>query len=85
MMRRFSSCVVLITSVTCNVHDFPTSVHVGVFASINACRLPSSSGLESARHVDPNALIRAVLRSNSVIRSKNSTSFGLDPGQPPSI
>jgi hypothetical protein len=45
----------------------------------------SSSTLPFTRRVDPNATIVDVSRRSSVrARRKNSSSFGLAPGQPPS-
>ena len=38
-----------------------------------------------ARQVEPKAAILACLRSSSPMRWKNSTSLGLEPGQPPSM
>ncbi len=45
----------------------------------------SSSGVLPARLVEPKAAILAFSHFISLARSKNSASFGFDPGQPPSM
>jgi hypothetical protein len=47
--------------------------------------LASLSGVPCTRQVEPNAAMTAVRHGTSRARSKNSASFGLDPGQPPSM
>jgi hypothetical protein len=84
-MRRFSSRVVSSTRSTCSADVFPTSVTTGVCASTRARMLGSSSQRFAWWRVLPKAAIRAVRSSSERARSKNSASFGLEPGQPPSM
>ena len=86
MMRRFSSSVVRSTSVTCSVQVLPTTVHTGVCASTSARMLASSSGraLRAAGGAEGGDHAR-VRHGMSRARSKNSASFGFEPGQPPSM
>ena len=79
------SRVVRSASSTCSVQDLPTSVTIGVSASSRARRLASSSTFRPGSRVAPNAASVAFLKSIFLARSKNSASFGLEPGQPPSI
>ena len=85
MTRRFSSRVVLSTSCTCSADVFPTTVQTAVRASSKARRFASSSGAVPTRQVEPNAVTTARCQGKSRARSKNSASFGFDPGQPPSM
>ncbi len=54
-------------------------------ASISALRPGSSATALSARRVAPKATMVAFSQVSSSARRKNSTSFGFDPGQPPSM
>ena len=55
-------------------------------ASIRLRRVGSSSVLPFGRRVEPNATSTELESFSSVLaRSKNSTSFGFAPGQPPSM
>ena len=55
-------------------------------APIRLRNVSSVSTLPSGRRVEPNATIVAVLSDSSPgSRRKNSSSFGLAPGQPPSM
>ena len=71
--------------VTCMVHDLPKMATTGVPAAMSARRLASSSGSASRWRVLPNAERRALCSSMPFIASKKRTSFGLEPGQPPSM
>jgi len=84
MIRRFSSSVVRRTSVTWSVEVFPKMVQTGVPASRSARMFASSSGFPPARQTEPNAAIAEHFQGRSRARRKNSTSFGFDPGHPPS-
>ena len=85
MIFRFSSSVVRSTSVTWRVQVLPTTVQTGAPESSSALMLASSSGVPPTRQVEPNAAMSACSHFIAFARSKNSTSFGLDPGQPPSM
>jgi hypothetical protein len=72
-------------SVTCMVEVLPKMVHTLVPASTSFCSWGSSAAATFARRVLPKAVMRALVQVISRARSKNSTSFGLLPGQPPSM
>ena len=58
----------------------------GVPASIRLSSVVSSSTLPRGRRVEPKATsVLVVSASSSAARAKNSMSFGLAPGQPPSM
>ena len=81
-----SSSVVCSASSTWYSELFATMHTAAVFASIRLRRVGSSSTLPRGRRVDPNATSVEVSSRNSVAaRAKNSMSFGLAPGQPPSM
>ncbi len=84
-MARFSSRLVRSASATCSVQALPTSVTIGVSASSSARRLASSSMDRRGSLVAPNAASWAFWKVIFLARSKNSASFGLEPGQPPSM
>ena len=83
-MSRFWSGVVCSTSRTCSSEVFPKIVTTGVPASIRSCTWSSAAAAVSFRRVDPNAASLAFLNVRCFASAKNSMSFGLEPGQPPS-
>jgi hypothetical protein len=83
-MARFSSGVAPRTSVTWSSQLLPKIVTTGVAASTSARRFGSSSAVVSRWRVEPNAASRALRNVIDFAAAKNSTSFGFDPGQPPS-
>ena len=85
IIARFSSTVVRNTSVTCSFQLLPKNVTTGVAASNNNATCGSSSTATPARRVLPNAATFACRHSRRAASRKNSTSFGFDPGQPPSM
>ena len=84
-MSRFCCGVAPRTSVTWSSHDLPKIVTTGVSAATSSRRFGSSLGALVRWRVDPNAASLAV--SQRIVRAaaKNSMSFGLEPGQPPSM
>ena len=84
-MARFSSGVAPSTSVTCSSQLLPKIVTTGVSASTSARRLGSSSGLFRRCRVEPNAASLADRKVIDRAAAKKSTSFGFEPGQPPSM
>ena len=85
IIARFSASVVPSASVTWKSHDLPTIVATGAPDSRSACMLASESALPPARRVMLKAASFACLSATSCIRRKNRKSFGLEPGQPPSM
>ena len=85
IMSRFSAGVAPRTSVTWSSQHLPKIVTTGVSASTSSWRFGSASGRFDRWRVDPNAASFAC--SQRVVRAaaKNSMSFGLEPGQPPSM
>lgn len=65
--------------------DLPKIAHTSVPASTRPRTLASSAGLRPARRVAPKATILACFQVIVRACSKNAASFGLDPGQPPSM
>jgi hypothetical protein len=57
----------------------------GVAAAISSCTCSSAPARTSLRRVDPNAASCARLKVMCLACSKNSMSFGFDPGHPPSM
>ena len=84
-MSRFSVGVAPRTSTTCSSHDLPKIVTTGVSAATSSRRFGSSPGLLDRCRVDPKAASFAC--SQRIVRAaaKKSMSFGLEPGQPPSM
>ena len=81
-----SSRVVRSASVTWYSEAFPTMHTTSVFAASRCWRVRSSSTFPFTRRVEPKATSRELANSSSDwARSKNSSSFGLEPGQPPSM
>ena len=86
IIDRFSSSVVRSASSTWRSWDFATSVTTDAPLSRRAATCGSSAARTPARRVAPNAASLAWRRSSSAAaRRKNSVSFGLAPGQPPSM
>ena len=84
-MRRFSSGVVRRTWCTCSVQVLPTTVTVGVSASSRARMCGSEAASWCGRRVEPKAASRAWARGSERSWRKNSASFLLDSGKPPSM
>ncbi len=86
-IAQFSSTSVRSASSTCLRSDFATSVTTSVFASSSALTCWSSCTFTAALRVAPNATSLARLSSSSpaAARAKNSVSFGIAPGHPPSM
>jgi hypothetical protein len=63
---------------------FQAAVTTGASQAISALMQGSSSTLLPALRVVPNVAIFRFVRSNSLTRRKNSSSFGLLSGKPPS-
>ena len=84
-MARFSSGVAPRTSVTWSSQLLPKIVTTGVPAATSACRFGSSAGRLERWRVEPKAAMRACRQVTRRASAKNSTSLGLDPGQPPSM
>ena len=83
-IARFSFGVVCRTLLTCHVSLFPTSVHAGAPLRASALRLASSSHVPPALRVAPNAARRECLSGCAASSANSSSSFGFDPGKPPS-
>ena len=73
------------TSVTWRSQLLPKIVTTGVSAATSSRRFGSASGRFARWRVDPNAASFARSQRISRAAAKNSTSFGLEPGQPPSM
>ena len=84
-MSRFSCGVAPRTSVTWSSHDLPKIVTTGVSAATSSRRLGSAAAVFERCRVDPNAASLAVCQRIVRAAAKNSMSFGLEPGQPPSM
>ena len=85
-ISRFSSSVVRSARSTWPVCDFATRHTTDASESTSARTRGSCAATPPARRVAPKAARVAWRRSSSVrARSKNSVSFGLAPGQPPSM
>ena len=85
-IARFSSRVVRSARSTCRTSDLATRHTTGVSASSTARTCGSASAFRSARRVAPKATSSACFRSSSErARRKNSVSFGIAPGHPPSM
>ncbi len=85
-MARFSSAVVRSARSTCRMSDLATRHTTEVSASTSARICGSSSTATPALRVAPNATSTAFFSCSSVrARAKNSVSFGMAPGQPPSM
>ena len=69
---------------TCSSQLFPKIVTTGVSARRSSVRFGSSFAVLERWRVEPNAASFAVRQVRSFAARKNSTSFGLEPGQPPS-
>ena len=86
IIARFSSSVVRSASSTCRSWLLATRVTTGARDSRRAATCGSSAAATPALRVEPNAASVACRRSSSVCaRRKNSVSFGIAPGQPPSM
>ena len=85
IISRLRSSVVRKAVVTCSVQDLPTTVAAVQPEAKRALRLGSSSGFRRGLWVEPKATSREFLRGWRRIRPKNSSSFWLAPGQPPSM
>ena len=84
--RRFSSVVVRRTSLTCTIELLPNSVQTGASDSSRARRLGSSSAARCPRAASTRTpRCAADVHARSRARRKNSTSFGFEPGHPPSM
>ena len=85
IMSRFSAGVAPRTSITWSSQLLPKIVTTGVSAATSSRRFGSSPGLFDRWRVLPNAASCAC--SQRIVRAaaKNSMSFGLEPGQPPSM
>ena len=83
-MSRFSSGVAPRTSVTWSSQLLPKIVTTGVSAATSSRRFGSSSALFERWRVEPKAASFAVCQVIVRAALKNSTSFGFEPGQPPS-
>ena len=70
---------------TCSSQLLPKIVTTGVSAATSSRRFGSSPGLFERCRVDPNAASLAPSQVMDRAAAKNSTSLGLDPGQPPSM
>src|SRR5665213_3154250 len=85
-MATASSRVVRRASTTCISDDLATMQTASVWASTRWRRVSSSSARTPARRVEPKATRVARSRCSSFgARAKNSASFGLAPGHPPSM
>ena len=84
-MSRFSAGVAPRTSTTWSSQLLPKIVTTGVSAATSSRRLGSSPGLLDRWRVDPNAASFAPSQVMVRAAAKNSTSFGFEPGQPPSM
>ena len=85
-MARFSSSVVFSAKSTWRSKAFATRVTAGAPLSRSAPNNASSAAFTLGRRVAPKATKVAFLSFNSFFaRLKNSVSFGLAPGHPPSI
>ena len=71
--------------VTCNSQLFPKIVVTGVSAASRARMLGSSWTRFARCRVDPKAASRACRKVMLRAAAKNSSSFGFEPGQPPSM
>ena len=86
IMRRFSSSVVRSTSVTCSVQLLPKTVHTGVPRLEQRLDVRVVLGRDPARGRSSRTPRSARASTGmSRARSKNSASFGFEPGQPPSM
>ena len=85
IIARFSSAVAPRTSTTWSSQLLPKMVVTGVSAAIRARRFGSSSARLARWRVDPNAASLACRKVMLRAAAKNSSSFGFDPGQPPSM
>ena len=83
-MSRFSFGVAPRTSVTWSSQLLPKIVTTGVSAATSSRRFGSSSALFERWRVEPKAASFAVCQVIVRAALKNSMSFGLEPGQPPS-
>ncbi len=83
-MSRFSAAVAPRTSVTWSSQLFPKIVTTGVSAATSSRRFGSVSGRFERCRVEPNAASLARSQRIDFAAAKKSTSFGLEPGQPPS-
>ncbi len=85
-MATASSRVVRRASTTCISDDLATMHTASVWALTRWRSVSSSSALTAARRVEPNATSVDLDSESSVgARAKNSSSFGLAPGHPPSM
>ena len=85
-MATASSSDVRSASATWRSQDLATMQATGAPASMRLANTSSFSGLTPARRVEPKATSVAVPSCSSFLaRAKNSMSFGLAPGQPPSM
>ena len=84
-MARFSSSGTSSTSDTCISDALPTSVTTGAPLSRSAWMFASSCTAVFARRVVPKAVSLACVSSRPCASLKNSSSLGLEPGQPPSM
>jgi hypothetical protein len=84
-MSRFSAGVAPRTSITWRSQLFPKIVTTGVSALTSSRRLGSVSGRLARWRVEPKAASLAVCHVMVRAVAKNSTSLGLEPGQPPSM
>ncbi len=84
-MSRFSAGVAPRTSVTWSSQLLPKIVTTGVSAATSSRRLGSSAAALDRWRVDPKAARRARSQRCRRAAAKNSTSLGLEPGQPPSM
>ena len=85
IIARFSLGVVPSTALTCHGSLLPTSVQVAAPLAASALMLGSSSHVPPARRVAPNAASRACFSGPASRLAKTSSSFGFDPGKPPSM
>jgi hypothetical protein len=85
IIARFSSRLTRRASLTWSSQLLPKMVTTGVFAATRARRLSSSEAFFRARRVDPKAASLAFFRVRPAASTKKAASFGLAPGQPPSM
>ena len=84
IIAKFSFGVVRSTSFTCSSHVLPKRVTTGVLAAMSSLTCGSSLAAVFLRRVEPKAAIWVFLHLRLAACLKNSMSFGLLPGQPPS-
>ena len=86
-MARFSSGVVRSARSTCLTSDLATRVTTEAPDASSACTCGSCAARRPAFRVAPKATNDAVRRFSSpaAALAKNSVSFGIAPGQPPSM